>query len=96
MFEPEYQNMTCPKCRRRKVYLDREIGYYCMFCGHDFSAKEMVVLIETTALTSRLIYNSGKSGEKPATEIKELPSRKTKAGQISREIIERKNQGKSS
>ena len=93
MFEPEYQNIDCPKCLQRRVYFDREIGYYCMFCGHDFSAKEMVVLIETTALTSRLIYNSGESGEKPATEIKELPPRKPKAEQISREIIERNKPG---
>lgn len=93
MFEPEYQNIDCPKCLQRKVYFDREIGYYCMFCGHDFSAKEMVVLIETTALTSRLIYNSGKSGRKPTAEIKELPPRKAKVEQIGHEIVEGKKPG---
>ena len=46
MFEPEHQDMTCPKCHHRKVYFDREIGYYCMFCGHEVSTEGVDVLIE--------------------------------------------------
>lgn len=78
MFDPEYLDVDCPKCLNRKVYFDREIGYYCMFCGHEFSAKEMIVLIEKSALTSRPMHIADKSGKKPTAEIKELPPRKAK------------------
>ncbi len=50
MFEPEYQNMACPKCRRRKVYFDREIGYYCMFCGHEVHAEEIESLVQNDCM----------------------------------------------
>ena len=46
MFEPEDQHITCPQCRNREVYFDREIGYYCMFCGRQISIEEIKVLIE--------------------------------------------------
>ena len=55
MFGPEYQNMDCPKCRHRKVYFDREIGYYCMFCGHGFGAEQTESLIETITSSLRSI-----------------------------------------
>ena len=50
MFGPEYQNMNCPKCRYRKVYFDREIGYYCMFCGHEVSAEEIEALVQNDCM----------------------------------------------
>jgi DNA-directed RNA polymerase subunit RPC12/RpoP len=46
MLEPEYQDITCPECRQREVYFDQEIGYYCMFCGRQFSTEEMQALVE--------------------------------------------------
>ncbi len=46
MFEPEYENITCPKCLTREVYFDRQAGHYCMFCGHQFSTEEVEVLLE--------------------------------------------------
>ena len=85
MFEPEYLDAACPRCLHRRVYLDRQIGYYCMACGHELSTRETVALIEKIALTSRLAHNSDKTDKKPLTEIKELPSRKSKV-----EIVRKK------
>jgi ribosomal protein S27E len=53
MFEPEYQDVTCPKCRNREVYFDREIGYYCIFCGRQFTADEMQALIKKEICQTR-------------------------------------------
>jgi hypothetical protein len=90
MFEPECQNLDCPQCLLGKIYFDREMGYYCMLCGHEFSAVDMEVLIEKIALTSSSAQKSGSSHKKPFVEIKELPPRKTKAKHISPDVIERK------
>lgn len=46
MFEPDYENITCPKCLTREVYFDRQAGHYCMFCGHQFSTEEVEFLRE--------------------------------------------------
>ena len=46
MFEPEYENITCPKCYHREVYFDRQMGHYCMFCGHQFSTEAIEALLE--------------------------------------------------
>ena len=46
MFEPEYENLTCPKCHTREVYFDRQMGHYCMFCGRQFSTEEVEALLE--------------------------------------------------
>ena len=90
MFDPEYQDIDCPRCHNQRVYFDREIGYYCMSCGHELNANEIVMLIEKIALTSRPIHNSGRSERKPTPEIKELPPRKTKEVEhASHDIIER-------
>ena len=81
IFEPECQDLDCPECLRGRVYSDREIGFYCMSCGHEFSTEEIAMLIEKTAVTSRSMHDSGRSGRKPAAEIaeiKELPSHKAK------------------
>jgi DNA-directed RNA polymerase subunit RPC12/RpoP len=90
MFDPEHQDIDCPKCLHRRVYFDREIGYYCMFCGHKFSTKEVIVLLEMMALTSRSIHNSGKSGKRPPPAIKELLPRKAKVEYISHDVTKRK------
>ena len=78
IFEPECQNIDCPKCLRGRIYSDREIGFYCMSCGHEFSTEEIVMLIEKTALASRSMQDSGTGERKPIVEIKELPPRKAK------------------
>jgi len=90
MFEPECQNIDCPQCFLGKIYIDREMGYYCMLCGHEFSAVDIEVLIEKIALTSRSAKKSGSSHKKPVVEIKELPPRKVKVEHISRNIIKSK------
>jgi hypothetical protein len=61
-----------------------------MFCGHEFSTKEMVILIEKIALTSQTMHSPGKSTQRPPAEIKELPPRKAKSEHLSHDIIERK------
>jgi len=90
MFEPECQNIDCPQCLLGKIYFDREMGYYCMLCGHEFSVVDMEMLFEKIALTSRSAQKSESSRKKPAAEIRELPARKAKAKHVSRDVIERK------
>ncbi len=85
MFEPEYLDAACPRCLHRRVYLDRQIGYYCMACGHELSTRETVALIEKIALTWPPANNPDKTSKKSVTEIKELPSRKSKV-----EIVRKK------
>ena len=66
MFEPEYQaDIDCHQCLRRQVYFDREIGFYCMSCGHEFAPEEALMLIQKTTLTSQLTHTSGKGEGKP-------------------------------
>lgn len=90
MFDPECQNIECPQCLLGKIYFDREMSYYCMLCGHEFSTVEMEVLIEKVALTSRPVQKSERSRKKPAAEIMELPAHKAKAKHIRRDVIARK------
>jgi hypothetical protein len=90
MFEPECQNIDCPQCLLGKIYFDREMDYYCMLCGHEFSAVDIEVLIENIALTFLPAQKSERSWKKPAAEIRELPVRKAKANHISRNVIEPK------
>ena len=78
MFDPEYKNLECPQCHLRKIYFDRDIGYYCMSCGQELSYDEVVMLIEKAEKTSQQIETSDKSEKKPPLEIKELPSPKAK------------------
>ena len=78
MFDPECQNIECPQCFLGKIYFEREIGYYCMYCGHQFSTVEIEVLIDKIALKSRLAQKQGSGREKPVVEIKELPPLKAK------------------
>lgn len=85
MFDPEYQNLECPQCFLGKVYFDREIGYYCMYCGQQFRAADMEILIEKHALASRSMQKSDDLLKKPAIEIQELPPRKTKVVHTSRD-----------
>jgi len=90
MFEPECQNIDCPQCLLGKIYFDREMGFYCMLCGHEFSSVDMEVLIEKIALTSRSEQKSVSSHKKPVVEIKELPPRKAKVEHISRDVSKSK------
>jgi len=90
MFDPECQNIDCPQCLLGKIYFDRQMGFYCMLCGHEFSAVDMEVLIEKIALTSSPAQKSERSRKKPAAEIMELPARKAKAKHIRRDVIDRK------
>jgi hypothetical protein len=88
MFDPECQDIECPQCFLGKIYFDREIGYYCMYCGQQLSAVDMEILIEKNAITSNSGQKSNSSLEKPAVEIKEIPPRKSKAAHFSRDVVE--------
>ena len=78
VFDPEYQNLDCPKCHLRRIYLDKDIGYYCMSCGHTLSVDDIVLLIEKSQKTSQPIPTSEESETIPPMEIKEMPSPKAK------------------
>lgn len=78
VFDPEYKNLDCPQCHLRRIYFDRDIGYYCMSCGQELSYDEIVLLIEKATQTSQPIPMSGKSEIKPPVEIKELPPTKVR------------------
>ena len=90
MFDPECQNIECPECLLGKIYFDREIGYYCMYCGDQFGAVEMEVLIEKIALKSRSAQKPTLGRDKPVVEIKELPPLKAKVEYVDHDIIESK------
>ncbi len=90
MFDPECQNIECPQCFFGKIYFDREIGYYCMHCGNQFSTVDMEVVIEKIALSSCSVQKSGSSHKKPFVEIKELPPRKAKVEHICHDVIKSK------
>ncbi|MEJ2704064.1 MAG: hypothetical protein P8Z79_16640 [Sedimentisphaerales bacterium] len=53
MFEPKYENITCPRCQTREMYFDAKVGHYCMFCGHQFSAEEVESLREQETCQGR-------------------------------------------
>ena len=80
--------MNCPKCLHQRVYFDREIGYYCMSCGHEFTAKEIASTSGTRSSKQPSTRDPSKSGKKPIVEIKELRPRKAKAKHISHDITE--------
>jgi hypothetical protein len=61
-----------------------------MLCGREFSAVDIKVLIEKTALTGHPAQKSDRDRKKPTVEIRELPTRKSEAKHISRNVIERK------
>ena len=94
MFDPECQNIECPQCFLGKIYFDREIGYYCMYCGDQFSAVDMEILIEKNALMSNSAQKPDNSRKKPAVQIKELPPRKAKKVHISHDFIESDESGR--
>ena len=88
VFEPEYKDLDCPQCHLRRIYFDREIGYYCMSCGQDFSTDEIVMLIEKAERISRPVHTPDKIEKKPPMEIMEVPSPKAKdSEQASRDVI---------
>ncbi len=46
MIKPKNKDVTCPKCCRPEVHLDRKNGFHCMACGKKFSSKEAHALVE--------------------------------------------------
>jgi hypothetical protein len=87
MFEPECQNIDCPKCCLGKIYFDRQIGYYCMLCGYAFGATGIEMLIGKITLTLGPAEKLENSPRKSIVEIRELPAGKTKTKLISRDVI---------
>ena len=86
MFDPECQNIDCPQCLRGKIYFDREMGYYCMLCGHEFGAADVEMLIEKTALTTNPARKSKCGQGKSVVQIRELPAETAETKHISRNI----------
>jgi hypothetical protein len=78
VFDPEYKDLDCPKCHQRRIYFDRDIGYYCMACGHELSHEQIYLLLEKAQRMSPSIPAPDKSEVQPPVEIKELPPTKTK------------------
>lgn len=66
------------------------MGYYCMLCGHGFSAVETEVLVEKNVSSAHPARKSETSRKKPAAEIRELPARKAKEKHVSQDVIEHK------
>ena len=83
MFDPEHKDIDCPKCLRRKVYFDRKIGYYCMFCAHELSAEEVLFLIEKTTSASKPTPDSGRAARAPIVEIKKHRGRPAETEHVS-------------
>lgn len=83
MFDPEHQNIDCPDCLRQRVYFDREIGYYCMFCGHKLSVEEALLLMERMIPTFEPTHDSDEAAKTPIVEIKEHRTRRSKTEHIS-------------
>jgi DNA-directed RNA polymerase subunit RPC12/RpoP len=87
VFDPEYKNLDCPQCHLRRIYFDREIGFYCMSCGQKFSTEEIVILIEKADQISQPIQTPDKIEKKPPLEIREVPHPKAKEPeQTSRDV----------
>ena len=63
--------MDCPKCLRQKVYFDREIGYYCMLCGHELSFQEALLLMEKMVPVLEPAHYPVRSAQAPIVEIKD-------------------------
>jgi hypothetical protein len=78
VLDPEYKNLDCPQCHLRRIYFDRDIGYYCMSCGREIRYDEIVMLIEKAHKKIKAISTSGKSEIPFPVEIKTLPSTKAR------------------
>jgi len=66
--------MDCPKCLRRRVYADREIGLYCMSCGHVLVADEALMLLSRTASRFGAMPEAHLGPGESAIEIREIRS----------------------
>jgi len=76
MFDPEHIDIGCPKCLRRRVYLDRKIGYYCMFCGYELGIDEALFLIAKAAARLKGTHVPSDRAPRPIVEIREHPARR--------------------
>ena len=85
MFDPEHKEIDCPKCLRQRVYFDREIGCYCMFCGHLLSAEEVLVQTDRLSAGAPPTPRSDKKEKTPIIEIKESRSAKTRGRHVAQE-----------
>ena len=83
MFDPEHKDIDCPKCLQRKVYFDRDMGFYCMSCGYGLSDEEALFLIEKVTSTAKPAPDSGKPARIPIVEIKRKRGRRTQPDHIS-------------
>ena len=94
VFDPEYINLDCPQCHLRRIYFDRDIGYYCMSCGHQVSSENILMLLAKDEQTSQPIPAPDKSVIIPPAEIKELPAVKAnKSERVKRDATEQGQSG---
>ncbi|MHC4117653.1 MAG: hypothetical protein ACYSWO_09110 [Planctomycetota bacterium] len=84
MFDPELQDMECPKCFQSKVYFDRKMGYYCMSCGHELSVENVLLLMEKMVPALGPAHVWAKAAAPTILEIRELPTRRSKSEHVSR------------
>jgi len=83
VFDPEHKDIDCPKCLQRRVYFDREIGFYCMSCGYEISDEEALFLIEKVTSTCKPAPDSGKAARLPIVEVKKPRRRSEQPDHIS-------------
>ena len=91
MFDPERKDIDCPKCLQRRVYFDREMGFYCMSCGYELSDEEALFLIEKVTSTAKPAADSGKAARMPIVEIKKKHRRPAQPDHISPGTDEKQN-----
>lgn len=75
--------MECPKCFQPKVYFDRKMGYYCMFCGHELSVADVLLLMEKMVPALEPAHVWAKALGPTILEIREQPARRSGIENIS-------------
>jgi len=92
LFDPEHRDIDCPKCLRQKVYFDREIGCYCMFCGHLLSAEEVLVQTDRLSAGTPPTLCSDKKEKAPIIAIKESRSAETRGRHVEQKSEKHKDE----
>ena len=83
VFDPDYQEIDCPKCLQKRIYFDCEIGFYCMSCGYEISDEEALFLIEKVTSASKSAPDSGRTARLPIVEVKKKRGRSSQPDHIS-------------
>jgi hypothetical protein len=92
LFDPEYKDIDCPNCHQQRVYFDREIGYYCMFCGHLLSNQEIHVQMAKRAAGIKQVPRSEQKKEIPILEIKIPDTEKARTDSVEQNSSKHKDE----